>query len=445
MATYAVVGAGPAGLAAAWQLQATGAAVTVYEAAPSVGGRVRSDTVDGTTADVGPQLLGSTFHTLFRLLDKAGASPALVRAPGRDALWRKGRAQPLTYGSIASMTASGALPMSLKLRLGTRYLPFLARHARGLDVSDLAGSGGASLDEESVERWGKREIGDDFVELLACPLLASYYGSLPEETSAVLLHALAQAGMDVQVLAAAGGLGGLMSTVAAALRQRGVRILSSCAASGIESTDDGVVVHGPDGEHRCDGVVVATPAAPAAKLLGAARPGSAPLISWLASVRNRPAVTLALFLDGAVDADFFGLSFPRTDPIGERVAALCVQSRKLPTLVATGREAVVVLPAPRVGEALADAEPDAIVDALLPAAARALPGLERLVARARTHRFEAGYTLFGPGSVRAVERFQDGWLPAGVALAGDYLYAPNIEGAVRSGVAAAVRLAGKPA
>jgi protoporphyrinogen/coproporphyrinogen III oxidase len=441
MGTYAVVGAGPAGLAAAWQLQATGASVTVYEASEKAGGRVRSETVDGTTADVGPQLLGSTFHTLFRLLEKAGAAAALVRAPGRDALWRKGRAHPLTYGSIASMTASGALPMSLKLRLGARYLPFLTRHARGLDVSDLAGTGGAALDDESVERWGRRELGDDFVELLAYPLLASYYGATPAETSAVLLHALAQTGMDVQVFAARGGLGGVMEIVAEALRQRHVQILSSCAVSGVESTGDGVVVYAAGGVERYDGVVLATPAAPAADLLGGALPGNAPLSAWLRGVRNRPTVTLALYLDGVVDADFFGLSFPRTDPIGERVAALCVQSRKLRTLVAAGREAIVVMPAPGVGEALADAEPDSIVDALLPAAARALPGLERLVVRARTHRFVAGYTLFEPGSVRAIERFQHGWLPAGVALAGDYLYAPTIEGAIRSGVAAAARLA----
>ena len=115
----AVVGAGPAGLAAGWALAAGGARVTLYERRGAPGGTLRTDELDGARVDAGVQLLGSYYRETFRIAAEAGASGLLVRSPGRDALWRGGRAHGLTYGSVTSMAASGALPAGLKLRLAT--------------------------------------------------------------------------------------------------------------------------------------------------------------------------------------------------------------------------------------------------------------------------------------------------------------------------------------
>src|SRR5690606_20802833 len=162
----AVVGAGPAGLAAGWALAAAGARVTLYERRAGVGGRMRTDELDGARVDAAVQLLGSYYRETFRLAAEVGAGGLLVRSPGRDALWRGGRAHALTYGSVTSMAASGALPAGLKLRLAARYLPFLTRQT-GLDPSDPAGTAGDGAERESIAEWGRRELGDDFVELLA--------------------------------------------------------------------------------------------------------------------------------------------------------------------------------------------------------------------------------------------------------------------------------------
>src|SRR6185436_5219286 len=97
-----------------------------------------------------------------------------------DAVWRRGKPHPLTYGSVASMITSTALPTGLKLRLGARYLRFLARHSK-LDLNDMVRTGGLALDGESLAQWGGRELGPDFVDLLAYPLLGAYYGSAPEQ------------------------------------------------------------------------------------------------------------------------------------------------------------------------------------------------------------------------------------------------------------------------
>jgi monoamine oxidase len=69
----AVVGAGFAGLTAAFRLRSYGAQVTLYEARDTAGGRVRTDVVDGRVLEIGAELIGSNhpcwlkYATLFGL------------------------------------------------------------------------------------------------------------------------------------------------------------------------------------------------------------------------------------------------------------------------------------------------------------------------------------------------------------------------------------------
>src|SRR4051812_24245846 len=64
-----VVGAGLAGLACARRLAASGVAVTLLEAADTVGGRGRTDVVDGFRCDRGFQLLNPAYPEARRVLD----------------------------------------------------------------------------------------------------------------------------------------------------------------------------------------------------------------------------------------------------------------------------------------------------------------------------------------------------------------------------------------
>lgn len=88
-----VVGGGIAGLVAAIELHRAGRRVVVYEAAPEVGGRVRSRVIDGCVIDHGFQVLFTAYPTLNRYLDHGALSlrrflPAarIVRTPHRSAL-----------------------------------------------------------------------------------------------------------------------------------------------------------------------------------------------------------------------------------------------------------------------------------------------------------------------------------------------------------------------
>jgi oxygen-dependent protoporphyrinogen oxidase len=433
----AVVGAGPAGLAAGWALAAAGARVTLYERRAEPGGRMRTDELDGARVDAGVQLLGSYYGETFRLAAEAGARDLLVRSPGRDALWRGGRAHPLTYGSVASMAASGALPAGLKLGLATRYLPFLTRNIAEQEVNEPARGASGGADRESIAEWGHREIGSDFVELLAYPTLASYYGAIPEETSARFYHALARAAVDLSVHAARGGMGELARAIARAIEARGGRLVTERDVEAVTVGRDDVGLRFRAGdEARHAAVVLAVPAAEAARIGGL----NEPALAWLAGVRTRPTATLALRLDRPTPGNWFGLSFPRTAPPGDRLVAVCALERKAADLVPAGGGLLVLFPAPAFAPRIVEAEAAAVADLLLPALERALPGIGSRVTRARVYRFPEGAVQFYPGYLEHLERFDEAWLPERLALAGDYLVAPTVEGAVRSGLRAAARL-----
>src|SRR5688572_396128 len=153
-ARVAIIGAGPAGLTAARELQKQGARVVVYEAEGWVGGKMRTDHLDDFLVDTNAQLFGSMYTRFLSLVEELGIRDRLVRAPGRDALWRKGRAHEVVYGSVGSMLASGGLPLTTKLKLGTHYLPFLNRNAENLSLHAPERAGAAGLDDETIAAWG---------------------------------------------------------------------------------------------------------------------------------------------------------------------------------------------------------------------------------------------------------------------------------------------------
>lgn len=87
--SVAVVGAGLAGLSCAVALHDAGIPVRVYEASDGVGGRVRTDRVDGFTLDRGFQVALTAYPELHRQLDMAALD---LRAFDPGALvWRDGR------------------------------------------------------------------------------------------------------------------------------------------------------------------------------------------------------------------------------------------------------------------------------------------------------------------------------------------------------------------
>ncbi|MEO5510193.1 MAG: FAD-dependent oxidoreductase [Longimicrobiales bacterium] len=430
----AVIGGGAAGLSAAWLLREQGASVTLYEKSEHAGGLLSTAKLGDARVDTAVQLVSSTYTRLFALAEAAGAGDALLRSSGLDALWRKGSAQEITYGNASSMALTGALPTMLKLKLATKYVPFLTLQLGSLDVNDLASTGGAAYDSESIARWGEREIGDDFVEYLAYPLLAAYYGSPPEVTSAALYHGLARVGMDVELYAARGGMGGLASRLADGLARAGVEMRLGSTVTRVSPAESGAWdVHTTTNRESYDGVVVATPPGAAHVLLQSVEP----LASWLSLAETRPAATVGVLLEGTLRAPYFGMSFPRHQAPGDRIVAITLQQNKPGNLVPKGMSALTIFPAPTVVDRVAAMSNEEALSFLAPSLEQVIPSLLKRVKASAVYSGDARYRSLAPGLVRRIQELREMQLPRGLSLAGDYTMAPTVEGAVCSGEAAA--------
>ena len=102
MTTVAIIGAGVAGLMAAYRLHAAGAAVTVFEAGSHPGGVMRSERLGAYLVEHGP----NSIQARTKLLED------LVAAAFNDAL-RK--VESTSQEKMASVTAGMPLPPGMKL------------------------------------------------------------------------------------------------------------------------------------------------------------------------------------------------------------------------------------------------------------------------------------------------------------------------------------------
>lgn len=80
MPNIAIVGGGMAGLAAAAKLTQQGHAVTLFEAAPSLGGRARGIDYKGLRLDNGQHILLGAYHETLQLLKRVGVTESEVLA-----------------------------------------------------------------------------------------------------------------------------------------------------------------------------------------------------------------------------------------------------------------------------------------------------------------------------------------------------------------------------
>jgi len=168
-ADVVVVGAGLAGLASARSLVSAGLAVIVLEAADGVGGRVRTDVVDGFRLDRGFQVLNPsypsvpTYVDLDRLDLQSYLSGVLISLGTRHHLV----ADPRRYPKAAVSTALAPVgTLAGKLRLASLALATSRRDpAADLSVAE-------STTAEALQRRG---IEPDTVERLLRPFLSGVF------------------------------------------------------------------------------------------------------------------------------------------------------------------------------------------------------------------------------------------------------------------------------
>ncbi|MGH7519575.1 MAG: protoporphyrinogen oxidase, partial [Gemmatimonadales bacterium] len=174
MPTVGVVGAGVAGLAAAYRLMRLGHDVTVYEAADRTGGTVRTERRDGFLAEHGPNSMQAPTGTVAQLLRELGLDERRVEAnplARRRYIVRDGRLQ--------------ALPVSPPALLTSRL--FSTRAKLALVMERLTPSTPPDGDE-SIAGFVRRRFGQELLDYAAGPFVSGIYAGDPEALS--VRHAL---------------------------------------------------------------------------------------------------------------------------------------------------------------------------------------------------------------------------------------------------------------
>jgi oxygen-dependent protoporphyrinogen oxidase len=285
-----VVGGGIAGLAAGAAVRRTAphVEVVVLEAAPSIGGKLARAEVGGVVVDVGAEAMLNRRPEAVSLTYEVGLGARLVHpATTRAGLWTRGRMREMPRTLMGVPTDTRLLAES-----GVISRAGLARVALDavLPATRLDGQ------DVSVGWLVEERLGREVVDRLVEPLLGGVYAGHARELSAraavpqvvalldrdrSMMKAAASATAatsDVPVFAGlVGGIGQLPQAIADAT---GLEIRTGATVRDLAHSTDGGwnLVVGPTADAEilhADAVVLATPAAPAARLLADVAPDAA--------------------------------------------------------------------------------------------------------------------------------------------------------------------------
>ena len=252
-----VVGAGLSGLAAARHLTRHGVEVTVLEGSDAVGGRVRTDVVDGYRLDRGFQLYNPAYPEGARVLDHEALDLKPFIAGARIVLSRGGRRRVARVGdplrepswAVPSLLARIASPLAIA-RFGAYAVSRAVRSVESL-----------SRDPDVTTEEALRRAGADraLMEHVLRPFLSGVFLESELATSRRFLDVVLKSFIRGTPGVPALGMARIPEQLAAGLDVRlGLAVASASARA--------VGVVGGD-SHRAEAVIVATDPATAGRLV----------------------------------------------------------------------------------------------------------------------------------------------------------------------------------
>jgi len=436
----AVIGGGMAGLAAAYALGGT-ADVVVLETTGAVGGKLRVTEVGGVPVDDGADSMLRRVPEAVALAEAVGL-PLQSPTAGEASLWTRGHLRPLPTGTVMGVPAD----LAALARAEVLSAAGLAR----VPV-DLIAPGAPVTEDISVGNLVARRLGREVVERLVDPLLGGVYAgradllslqaTLPQLVGPVsrhrsLLAAASEArGKPSPGPVFAGVPGGLGRLPAAVAKASGAEVRLGTTVRELERTAEGWRVTTGSAAHPSydvfDAVVVAVPAAPAARLLRAVAPSAA---AELGGVDYASLALVTLVLAGETPGRGSGYLVPAVE--GLTTKAVTFTSRKWPSY---GPTAVVRASIGRYGDEVELQRDDTELVAVVREELERVVGPVGRTIDGRVTRWGGALPQYAVGHLDRVRRIQAA-LPAGLAVAGAAYGGVGVPAVIRSGQAAAVRV-----
>lgn len=425
-----VIGAGIAGLSAAWTLRRRGIDVVVLEAAGSVGGRIQTATMKGVPVELGAQFLSTGYRVLPDLLGASGLSSVPISQ--RSAILTGGRLRTITSTSTLSLFRSG-LVSPADVGAVARSSATLRRVSRlnRADLTSWADHGGAA-----ARAWAERHVGRGVTETLLEPTVNGLYFQALDASDWSLAGALTGFWMRrSRAITLPGGLGTLPHAIADRLT-----VETNTTVSDVTSVANGVVAATDDGRrYEADRAIVAVPG-PVAETI---YPAASPLDVQLMRVPYSCGLVVALRSGARLPPTALGgaygvLVHPNED---SSLAAIAVASRAHPSCPSDG-DAVTVMFNHDSAISFSQLDDRSIAARALDALERISPGLRCLLSPLLVQRWPHAMPTVPPGHPARVADYRE-HLPdnARIVLAGDYLGFPWTDAAAHNGIWAADHIA----
>ena len=185
---FAVIGTGPAGLGAAWQLRRAGHQVKLFEKAGQVGGRMqtrRTTLADGSVFQVedGPSQIAGSYTRIIDIMKESGMGEQLIPASTVLAMLdADGKSHDFTVERIhLDMVTTKLISLKDKLDLAKITMDVL-KYRKRLDPEDLSGL--TELDGMSAEQYGRKRFGSSVYDLFVDPVIRGFVGTAPDTVAA---------------------------------------------------------------------------------------------------------------------------------------------------------------------------------------------------------------------------------------------------------------------
>jgi oxygen-dependent protoporphyrinogen oxidase len=316
----AVLGAGMAGLTAAFRLQQAGHQVEVFEAGATAGGRMASRSVAGFQLDLGVHMLLDNYDRTRALLAELGlADQWFVIEAGEGGVLRD--------HELLSFSPKRAFDVlrfrGIDLRGRIRLFIELARARRwrdDLDFFDLS-VGNDQLDQEDCEHFSRRRMGDEATDYAIDSFIRTFHfhgaGKMSMKYFEALAALLVTRG-EFRPCALRGHMGVLPDALAARLDVRYATPITSVLGG-----DAGAELQWHGCTARYDAVVLATTADAARVLLQQPSPAQADL---LAHATSSSTIVCSFAVPVEIAGDFEGVWVPFAE--SELICALSNETCK---------------------------------------------------------------------------------------------------------------------
>ena len=249
MKRIAVIGAGFAGLSAAYDLAQAGHTVTVFEAAPQVGGLA-----SGFRADGWDWPLEKFYHHIFQsdaafleLIKQIGAGDLLFWNAPISGQWDAKRGS-LEIGGVMALLRYPNMPFVDRVRTGAA-----AAWLKLLKVVNRW----QHLEKTTAERWIRRAMGEKSYRTIWQPILEGKFGPYTSQVNAAWFWARI-ASRTFKLGYFRGGFQAIAERLAEAVRGQGATIRLSAPASNLTRQADGRWLVNGGADEPFDEVLVTT-------------------------------------------------------------------------------------------------------------------------------------------------------------------------------------------